>query len=53
MLIQYKSPALTRAFGSKSAVILAALYSSADGPFNDRIVNDIIVLSVGGRALGC
>lgn len=53
MMIQYRSRTLTRTFGSKSAVMLAALYSSAVSPFNGRTVNDIIFLSVGGRSIGC
>jgi hypothetical protein len=36
MMIQYRSPALTRAFGSKLAVMLAALYSSASGRTHGR-----------------
>jgi hypothetical protein len=51
-MIEYRSPALTRAFANKGAVMLAALYSSADQPFNGT-VNDIEFLPVGGKALDC
>jgi hypothetical protein len=49
--IAYRSPALNRAF-YKGAVMLAALYSRGDQPFNGS-VNDISFLSAPAPSVGC